>query len=257
MAIERDLADESDRVLDADARRILAMTPEERERELVEAGFDLDEVYAEANALYDKMLALDAQDAPLAGAPVAASDVAPSSGALATGDDLHPVIPIARARSAAATASPHHTRTRRWPWALAACFLLLATAVAAFEADRITALRTPAPSPDAPQLELAPAATVPRPRKPPVGPDGLPRHQPWELGERGQLDLADSLRKDAAQLCESGQWDECRDFLDKARRLDPDGEGTDQVKRLRARVESAQPRPGTLPAAPSARPKEK
>jgi hypothetical protein len=90
-----------------------------------------------------------------------------------------------------------------------------------------------------------------------VGPDGLPRSNPSDLGPHGQLDLADSLRKDAAQFCETGQWDECRQFLDKAQRLDPAGEGSDPVKRLRARIDSAPPPPGASPAAPSAPPKEK
>jgi len=41
--------------IDAEMDAVLAMTPEERRRELVEAGFDLEKVHAQADALWIKM----------------------------------------------------------------------------------------------------------------------------------------------------------------------------------------------------------
>jgi len=44
--------------LDAEIESVLAMTPEERERDLKEAGFDLDEVRARSDAFFEKLQAM-------------------------------------------------------------------------------------------------------------------------------------------------------------------------------------------------------
>jgi len=70
-----------DAPLDDEMDRVLAMTPEERRRELAAAGVDLGEVQAAADAAYEKMQAAEAEPRSAAWPEVEA-----------------PVVPIARAR---------------------------------------------------------------------------------------------------------------------------------------------------------------
>lgn len=208
-ALEREAAD-SERALDEAMARVLAMSPAQREREVADAGFDIDEIYADADAFYERMLA--AEESPAAGQPVPASDFAPSSGALPSSDENDGdagVVPIARAR-----------RVRRWTWALAAGFALVATSVAALEGKAVVAtFKGPELSPTLPGGELAehlPPAPV---RAPP----------PKTRAER-----AEEMRDNAEKICDLlALWDDCRQWLDRARELDPAGEEGERVKRLR------------------------
>jgi hypothetical protein len=73
-----------------------------------------------------------------------------------------------------------------------------------------------------------PSRTVPPPGVPSrtVPPPGVPSP------------TADELRRAASVACEAGRWPECRGLLDQARQIDPAGEGTPQVQRLRNAVKS-------------------
>ncbi len=54
--------------VDDEIERVLAMSPEERDREFVEAGFDLEELDAQANALHARIQGASAGSAEEAGA---------------------------------------------------------------------------------------------------------------------------------------------------------------------------------------------
>lgn len=216
-ALESEAAD-SERALDDAVSRVTAMSREQRELELEEAGFDLDDVYGAADAFYERMLS--AGEHPAAGEPVPVSDFAPSSGALPSSDEGASseeeatdgrVVSLARAR-----------KVRRWTWALAAGFALVGTAVATVGGDAVVArFKVPQLGPSLPGGEVAdhlPPAPVRRP--PPLT----------------RAELGDDERDHAQTLCDRAFWDNCRQALDRARELDPAGEAEERVKEMRVLI---------------------
>ena len=112
--------------LDAEMERVLAMTPEERRRELEAAGVDVGEVEAAADALHERMQG---------GVSEAPSGLRPPPAA--------PVVPIAHAR-----------RWQRSTWlAMAAAAVLLIGALGVTEGAAIVAWFRPAPEPIQPDNE--------------------------------------------------------------------------------------------------------
>jgi hypothetical protein len=167
--------------LDAEMDRVLAMSPEDRDRELVEAGFDLAKVDADADAFF---ATLDAR--------IAAANPAPAP---APAPAAARVRPLWRRPLIAVPAA----------LALAAGVLLLIQAL------------TPPP------------------------PDGRPAPRPTPA------DRATDLRNRALDECRHGQPKRCLDHLDQARALDPAGDATPGIQKLR---EMARDTAGGTEAAP-------
>lgn len=80
--------------LDAELESELAMTPEERRQDLVKAGYDLDELHAEADAFFASLPAKVVPPAAPAASPIAAPE-APSE-PVQPAPKLAPVVPIRR-----------------------------------------------------------------------------------------------------------------------------------------------------------------
>jgi hypothetical protein len=80
--------------LDAELESELAMTPEERRQDLVKAGYDIDELHAEADAFFASLRAKAVPAAAPAASPAAASEAPPEPAPPAP--KLASVVPIRR-----------------------------------------------------------------------------------------------------------------------------------------------------------------
>jgi hypothetical protein len=180
--------------VDAELESALEKTPEENRRELVEAGFDLDTVHAEADAFF---ASLPAEARPAPASPQAEAPSAPTATA------KPPAPPPATAALSAtapspATATPATAPPRVWRMRIA---IAVPTALA-LAAGVAVAIQSSSPS----------VVGTPPPR------DTL---------------HAMDLRREARDACESRSWKTCLDKLDEARALDPSGNETPEVQSLR------------------------
>jgi hypothetical protein len=168
---------------DAAVAEVLAMTPEERRRELETAGIDVEKMHADTAALLGRAPAAPAEAAPVPPAPEAPREAPPTA-------------PI-----------PLPARVRNRPLLLLAAALAIVVAAAA-------AYRTYfAPRVD-PSLQEEPPATAPaRSSHAPSPP--APSSDP-------SLDVA-ALRREGLDACRAQRWQECKDRLDLADRHDPAG----------------------------------
>ena len=74
---------------------------------------------------------------------------------------------------------------------------------------------------------------APSPSSVPSAPPGPPAEQ---LARQQQRAKADELRRVASTECAAGNWTTCNQDLEQASRLDPEGEQTRRIKRLRGEV---------------------
>ncbi len=196
--------------IDAELESALEKTPEENRRELVEAGFDLDTVHAEADAFFASLPA-EARPAPAASsteAPTAPTTVAKPPAEAPTAPTTvakppaeAPTSPTTAAKPAAAPATaspPAKTAPRVWRMRIA---IAVPTALA-LAAGVAVAIQSSSPS----------VVGTPPPR------DTL---------------HAMALRREARDACEAHSWKTCLDKLDEARALDPSGDETPDVQTLR------------------------
>ncbi len=186
--------------VDAEIESALEKTPDEHRRELVEAGFDLDKVHAQADAFFDS-LPSEARPAPeLPPTEVPAAPTAPAK---------PPATPPATA-TPAATATPPATAPSP------------ATAAPATTAPRVWRTRVAIAVPTALALAAGVAVAIQSSSPPVVG----------TPPPRGTLQ-AEALRREASDACKSRSWKTCLDKLDEARALDPSGDETPDVQSLR------------------------
>lgn len=112
----------------------------------------------------------------------------------------------------------------RWQLELAAAVTLLGVLVALWRPWRRPRLVEARPWPHA----MVPAPVPPPPREAPREPEAPPVPTP--------LELARKQRDEALPKCDGFAWRECLEGLDRAKRLDPAGDRTDEVKKARLRA---------------------
>ncbi len=222
---------------DAAVAEVLAMTPEERRRDLEKAGIDVEAMHAETAALLGRTPA--AAPAPGAAAPSAVPFVASAELAQPEGPDNRDEKPRA----------PLPLPRRRRPPRL----LLLAATLAVLAAAAAAYLYYAAPA-EGPSPPRPPASAPVRPA-PPISSDPA-------------LDIA-TLRKEGMDACRSQRWQDCKDRLDLADRYDPAGSREPTVALARSQAalalrgdeagaeegnENAK-QPGSLPAPRSSAPR--
>jgi hypothetical protein len=157
----------SDARADADARAVLEASDEEIERQLREAGFDLDAENAKADATYEAMLAKHFPHAVAKASPA----LDPASDA-DQGADAEPAW-VATTESNVVAMPRKPTRSAWVVWLIAAA---LATAGAAYVAGHRPE-PPPSPPPEAPKE--APTTVTPKPTPPaPVPPVPAPAPEP-------------------------------------------------------------------------------
>ena len=205
--------------VDAEIESALEKTPDEHRRELVEAGFDLDKVHAQADAFFDSLPA-EARPAPerppteVPAAPTAAAKPPATPPATATPSASAP--PPATAPSPAtatppATAMPPATATPP-----------------ATSPPRVWRRRVAIAVPTALALAAGVAVAI-QSSSPPIVGTPPPRETLHAM----------DLRREARDACESRSWKTCLDKLDEARALDPSGDETPDVQSLRHEAEAA------------------
>ncbi len=191
--------------VDAEIEAALEKTPEENRRELIEAGFDLDKVHAQADAFFTSLPAQapSAPASPPAEAPPAPTASAPSAAA-------KPPATSPTTATPSATAPPPATATPP------------ATTAPATTAPRVWRMRVAIAVPTALALAAGVALAIQASSPPVVGtpPSRDTQH-------------AEALRREARDACESRSWKTCLDKLDEARALDPSGDETPGVQSLR------------------------
>lgn len=207
----RAMADEDDERWDdeaaeREAERILALSPEEVRRELIEAGLDPDEVRARGQQLMEQVLR-----------EMAAEPTPPETAAApATSPTVPTPAPAAPARPKPA---PAHA-PRRAPlalWLLAAAFAAVLLSSWRFAGETIARWIHPAPP------------------EPSILPD-MP--SPSLVAEARAKKHARDLRESAHAKCAIADWDACMLDLDEAAKLDPAGDtdGTVQADRAAAKA---------------------
>jgi hypothetical protein len=80
--------------------------------------------------------------------------------------------------------------------------------------------------------------TIARNDPPPPPPKDLPAPNPTEP-ERPTQEVANAVRNDARRDCDEGRWEACREKLDNAQALDPQGDQSPTVQRMRAGIAKA------------------
>jgi hypothetical protein len=180
--------------LDAEMESVLAMTPEERERELEEAGFDLEKVRAQSDAFFEKLQAMPTAAAEPAIARAAEPTLAPAAESVAA--------PAAESVPAPVPAPPNVVPlTRRTRWLRPAAVIGAGLAFAA-SVGLVVQLASPPPIVSAPRLPTSEERAL-------------------------------AIRRDATSECQREHWKACLDGLDEARALDPKGDEAPEVRDLR------------------------
>jgi hypothetical protein len=194
--------------VDDEIARVLAMNDEERRAELRAAGFDIDEIHAEADAFHAKLI----------GSPAKTGATPPQKAVAA-----HPIRATRPSRPTPAVLATRTARTTpaagplprpRTLFLLAAALSAAVSVAVSIPTALVVAQRVATPAaapvvapPAASQRELVPAA-----------------------------DVAD-LRRKSLEACEDARWVECLYGLDRARHADPAGDADPLV--LLARREAA------------------
>jgi hypothetical protein len=214
--------------IDAEMESVLAMTPEERRRELVAAGYDLDKVHADADAFFESLpekIAAAAAASPEPGAS-AAAPVIPASAEPAS----------STSPAAAAPAPPPSAAAPPAPAPPAA--VVVPTPSAPLPAPAAPAAPLPAPAARVAKRWRRPAVLVPTALALAAGAaltfQGLsPETVLAPRPEDPPVVQAAALRRDARGACEAQSWKVCLHRLDDARALDPGGDDTPEVRALR------------------------
>ena len=185
---------------DADVEAVLAMSPDEVDRELRASGLDPEAVNAMGRATAEAALAkvLERMGPPVPPAPTSAPGA-------------HGPHEPAIARDAATAGPP-----------VPGAATSLALAILGVVALVIIALIV---------VFIGPGRQAPRPHDT-VVPSTDASARPTEETSPDRL-IAKSLREDATRACAKTEWAACLDALEDARRLDPAGEETPLVKVLR------------------------
>jgi hypothetical protein len=197
-----------DATVDAELEKVLAMTPEERRRELVAGGLDLDQVRARADAVV----------ASLSGAPtVPPLPAVAHSPAVAPLPTVAPLPAVAHSPPVALVPL-RASRATRAPWKRLRPTVVVSLGVAAAAGFALVIATASAPSPRG-------------------GPIGVPSPTSTPASR------VESLRRDAREACSKRSWQTCLDKLDEARTLDPKGDEAPAVQALRRSAGDVPPAP--------------